>query len=98
MATVNEGSTSYHPIVITDASGEIVTPEALRYKLSDSLSTSLVDWTVISAETTLIEIQSSLNIIAQGGKKRFLTIEATHDGGKKITSEIEYELIDLKGL
>lgn len=98
MTTVNEGSTSYHPIVITDASGEIVTPEALRYKLSDSLSTALVDWTTISAVSTLIEIQSTLNTIGVGGVKRFLTIEATHDGGKKITSEIEYELIDLKGL
>lgn len=98
MPTVNEGSTSYHPIVITDASGEIITPEALRYKLSDSLSAPLVDWTDILAASTLVEIQSALNIIGQGGKKRFLTIEATHNGGKKITSEIEYELIDLKGL
>ena len=95
--TVNEGSTSYHAIIITDKSGATVVPESLRYKLSDSIGV-LIEWTSLDISTTEIVIPAAMNVIGIYGRKRFLTVEATHNGGDKIPSEIEYELVDLKGV
>lgn len=89
----SEGSTSYHDYSFTDKNGDpIETAEAIRYKLSDGVEI-LKDWEAIEPPTAPgeIEIDGALNII-DGSCKRFLTIEATHDGGKKIQKTIMYEL------
>jgi hypothetical protein len=95
---VNEGSTSYHAITITDADGAPVTPEALRYRLMAAEGVEIIAWTALAVDATEIEVDAADNIIGETGSKRFLTLEATHNGGDKITSELEYKIVNLKGV
>jgi hypothetical protein len=95
---VKEGSTSYHAITITDADGAPVTPEALRYRLMAAEGVEIVAWTPLAVDATTIEIDAENNIIGDTGSKRFLTLEATHNGGAKITEEEEYKIVNLKGV
>jgi hypothetical protein len=95
---VNEGSTSYHAITITDADGAPVTPESLRYRLMAAEGVEIVAWTVLAVDATEIEIASTNNVIGTTGRKRYLTVEATHNGGDKITAETEYWLSSFKGV
>jgi hypothetical protein len=97
--TINEGSTSYHPIIPASKDGNAVAPEAIRYRITGENGVELVAWTTIDVSTTEIEIPSTVNTIgATGGKKRYLVVEVTHGGGDKITEELEYTLRDLKGV
>lgn len=96
--TVKEGSTSYHPIEPVDKDGAVVTPEALRYKVTAGDGTVLVPWTTIPASTIEIEVSAAANTVTTGGNRRILTIEATHNGGDKITAEATYTLENLVGV
>lgn len=96
--TVNEGSTSYHAISAVNKEGEAVAPEAMRYKVTGEAGAGLVAWTTIDPSTTEIEVSSTVNTVGTAGKKRYLTVEVTHGGGDKITEELEYTLVDLKGI
>ena len=95
---VNEGSTSYHPLTIENKDGVTVTPEALRYRLLADDGTELVAWTSLSTSATEIEVSATHNTIGTSGKKRYLTVEATHSGGDKITEELTYTLVGLQGV
>lgn len=97
--TVKEGSTSYHPLEMLDRDGVAVIPEALRYKVTGENGVELVPWSSLSINAELVEISATVNTIGlTGGKKRYLTMEATHSGGDKITDELEYGLVNLKGI
>jgi hypothetical protein len=96
--TVNEGSTSYHALDIRSAAGAVVVPEVLRYRLTAGEGIDIVPWTPLSTAAVEVEISAESNIIGTIGKKRYLTVEATHGGGDKITSELEYSIVDLKGM
>jgi len=95
---VPEGSTSYHAIKIIGPDGLPAVPEALRYRLMASEAATIRDWVVIPEDSTVIEISAADNTIGQDGADRYLAVEATHNGGKKITSELKYTIIDLKGV
>ena len=95
---VNEGSTSTHAISFTGADGLPVTPESLRYRVTAGPEIDVVAWATIANNSTSIEISATSNTIGTTGSKRYLTVEATHNGGDKITSEIAYSLVDLKGV
>ena len=95
---VKEGSTSYHTLDIEGKDGEPVTPEALRYRLQDGRKNVLVDWTVLPTATIDFEIDAAHNIIGAGGQERIITVEVTHNGGRKITSAIGYGIEDLQGI
>ena len=96
---VNEGTTSYHPIIIKGPSGQIVNPESIRYKVTGWNGSTIVDWTVIDNDTESIEISSIVNTISTlHGDSRNLTIEVTHNGGDKITEELVYTIRDLRGI
>lgn len=96
---INEGTTTYHALQLLDADGDPVTPEALRYRLTGDNGVELIAWTALPAETTEIEIPGARNLITTTvpGRRRHLTVEATHDGGKIITEELDYYLRDLRG-
>lgn len=96
---INEGTTTYHALAFFDAAGDPVTPEALRYRLTRNNGVELIAWTALPADTTEIEIPAAMNLIttAAPGRRRHLTVEATHDGGKIITEELDYYLRDLRG-
>lgn len=96
--TVNEGSTSYHPIGLVDKDGAVVAPEALRYKVTAGDGSVLVQWETIPANSTEIEVSAAVNTISAGGNRRTLTVEATHNGGDKITAETTYTLENLVGV
>jgi hypothetical protein len=68
----------------------------LRYRVTDGV-TDIVPWATLSNVATSVEVSATANTIGTGGNKRYLTVEATHNGGDKITSEIAYTLTDLKG-
>ena len=96
---INEGTTTQHTLEFLDADGDQVTPEALRYRLTGDNGVELIAWTALPAETTEIEIPGARNLITTTvpGRRRHLTVEATHDGGKIITEELDYYLRDLRG-
>lgn len=94
---VNEGSTSYHAIAFFDKDGVSVVPESLRYHVTDGTA-EVVPWTTIAAGATEIEISATANTIGSGASKRYLAVEATHNGGDKITNEALYYLSDLMGV
>ena len=94
---VNEGSTSDHSISFFDSGGVAVTPESLRYRVTDG-SVDVVPWAILANNATEIEISATANTIGTVSNKRYLTVEATHNGGDKITSEIVYTLANLKGI
>ena len=94
---VNEGATSSHSISFFDSDGSAVVPESLRYQVSDG-SVFSIQWTTIANSTAEIKISATINTIGIGGNERYLTVEATHNGGDKITSEVVYTLVDLKGV
>ena len=96
--TIKEGSTSYHSITITNEAGVAVTPEALRYRLVAGNGIELVAWTDLPTSTTEIEVSAAHNTVGASGKRRYLTVEATHGGGDKITNELTYILIDFQGI
>lgn len=97
--TVNEGSTSYHALSFRDQNGLAVAPESIRYRLMGDASAVLLDWQTTEPDAVEIEIPATLNVIGPaGGKKRYLTVECTHNEGDKITSEAAYTLVDLKGV
>lgn len=95
---INEGSTSYHSLAFTDKDGAAVSPSALRYRVTSGTGTDLVPWETIDAGSTEIEISATVNTIGANGNKRFLTVEATHNGGDKITAELEYTIKNLTGI
>jgi hypothetical protein len=95
---VNEGSTSYHPITIIDKDGVAATPESLRYRLTGNNGEEVIEWTTIETNSAEIEVDATSNTIGTTGAKRYLTVEATHNGGDKITSELAYTLVNLKGI
>lgn len=99
--TVPEGCTSYHPYRFLDADGdEVASVESARYKLSSATET-LVDWTAIpgTAATGTIEVSADDNIAADATDlRRYLTLEATHGGGKKIVDEKGYVLKNFVGI
>lgn len=95
--TIKEGSTSLHYLEFYDAEGEEVDPETLKYRLLAGRGPSLIPWTSLDASTKVIEISPEYNVINNDGRIRYLTVSATHDGGKTITYEVEYEITDLKG-
>lgn len=95
---VNEGSTSYHDISAVGIDGSVVVPESIRYRLMTSEGVEVVAWTTVDSQTTRIEIAATNNIIGTTGKQRYLTVEITHNGGKKITEEVNYTLVNLKGI
>lgn len=95
---INEGTTTQHTLEFLDAAGDPVVPEALRYRVEGDLDVEIVAWTSLPAETTEIVVPGAVNLIGEnGGRKRHLTVEATHNGGKIITEELEYYLRDLRG-
>lgn len=98
MDYINEGSTSYHSITPVNKAGEAVVPEAIRYRVLGDNGAQIVDWTAINENATEIELSATINTISTTGKKRYLTVEITHDGGDKITEEILYTIKDLKGV
>jgi hypothetical protein len=99
MDNINEGSTSYHNLVILGYDGVPIVPDLLRYKVLGSFGGIIVDWTVIDSDTEQIVLSATINTISNThGAKRYLTIEATHDTTSKITSEICYEIVNLKGI
>lgn len=95
---ISEGSTSYHSLSFAGKDGEAVTPEALRYRLQDGRKNVLVDWTALPPSTIDIEIDAAHNIIGAGGQARIITVEVTHNGGRKITRAIGYGIEDLQGI
>jgi hypothetical protein len=99
MYTINEGSTSYHNIAIHGYDGSIITPDLLRYKITDGFKVTITDWTVIDNDTDQISISPTINTISTThGKLRYLTVEATHNTTDKITSEVCYEITNLIGI
>lgn len=96
--TVNEGSTSYHAISFTDQSGAPVVPEALRYRLTAGEGAIILDWVDLSSDATEVIVSSEHNIIGSQGAKRYLTIQATHNGGEIITEEVAYTIVNLIGV
>lgn len=95
---VQEGSTSYHSLAFTGKDGEVIIPEALRYQLQDGADNVLIEWTVLPTNTIEIEIAAEHNLIGPGSKDRVLTVEVTHNGGRKITKDLRYGIWDLHGL
>ena len=96
--TVQEGSTSYHDIIITYSVGT-GPPEAVRYRLMASEADEIIPWTTLaSPATTQIEIAASYNIDNGTGKNRYLAIEITHNSSRKITIDEVYKLGDVKGI
>ena len=96
---VNEGTTSYHPITIKGPSGQIVTPESIKYKITGWAGSEIVAWTTVDNNIDSIEISATINTIsATYGDTRNLTIEVTHNGGDKITEELVYTIRDLRGI
>jgi hypothetical protein len=99
MDNINEGSTSYHNLVILGYDGIPIIPDLLRYKVLGSFGGAMLDWTIIDPSSEQIIISATINTISNThGAKRYLTIEATHDTTSKITSEICYEIVNLKGI
>ena len=98
MARVNEGSTSYHALAFYGADGLEANPEAIRYRLTADGGAELIPWTALGLDCRLIEISAELNTIGGIGAKRYLIVEATHNGGDKITQELGYTIFDLRGI
>lgn len=98
MAKVNDGSTSYHDLSFLDAAGADVVPEAIRYRLMASETYELIPWTALPLDCRSIKIAAGLNTILNGGNRRYLSVEVTHNGGDKITAELGYFIVDLKGI
>lgn len=100
-AEVNEGCTSYHPYSFMDADGVAVpSVEASRYKLT-AAGGVLIDWTDIAGTSAsgTIEIPAEHNVAASASDlRRWLTIEATHGGGKKIVDEVAYVIKNFVGV
>lgn len=96
--TINEGSTSYHSIAPVNKAGEAVTPEAIRYRVTGDGGVEVVAWTTVDPSITEIKIPATINTIGTTGKKRYIAVEITHGGGDKITEELEYTLLNLKGV
>lgn len=96
---IKEGSTSYQSISFTDKNGAAIpAPSAVRYKVCTDTGAVLVPWTNLNPpDIGEIEISAEVNTIGRNGRKRFLTVEATHGIGKKITTEFVYELEHLAG-
>lgn len=98
---VKEGTTSYHTYEFLDSDDvQVPSVESARYKLSSARGI-LIDWTDISgtAATGTIEIASTYNVMNDVTDiYRYLTIEATHNGGDKISDEEIYTLVPLKGI
>lgn len=102
MATsVKEGRTSYHSYEFLDGDDvQVPSVESKRYKLSSATAT-LIDWTAIAgtAPAGTITIAAEHNIMADADDtRRYVTIEATHNGGEIITDELGYVIVDLVGV
>lgn len=102
MSEVNEGTTSYHDYSLLDEDGDAVSSlEALEYKVVSNLGTVWVDWTSIDSPTATgtITVSATTNTKAAANDiKRYVTLRATYNSGKKITNEFDYTLVDLKGI
>lgn len=94
---VNDGSTSYHSISILDHNDAVVVPESIRYRVVSGQGTQKIGWTSVNAETTEIEVSAAANTIGADGIERYLTVEVTHNGGRKIMGEAHYTLVNLQG-
>lgn len=91
-----EGATSYHDFSFLDKNDDPITnAESIRYKLSDGVNI-VFDWVDFAPAVAPgeIEIEAVNNITSDCLVLRYLTIEATHNGGKKITQTIAYRLIN----
>lgn len=95
MERVNEGTTSHHPFTLVDKNSAPVVPESLRYQLMASSKVLLLPWTSLPPNAVEVVVPAELNMIGTVGKKRYLAIEATHNGSEKITGEIQYQIHDL---
>lgn len=98
MGFIPEGSTSYHHLIFKNADGTLITPEAIRYKVTSGNGDILVEWTSITTDSTEIKVSSTVNTIGINGSIRFLTVEITFNTSEKLTGEIKYTLDDLVGI
>lgn len=98
IAEVDENTASHHPFSLLDVDEAPVTPELLRYRLMASAEVEIIPWTEVDVGTTTIVVPAASNIIGTTGKRRYLTLSITHNGGEIMTSEARYKLIDLKGI
>lgn len=108
--SVPEGSTSYHPYSLKDKDGVVVpSVEGLEYKISTWGKETVLDWTAlpllpsgaieVTAEQNTIaasETSSTTSLMATVG--RYITLRATHNGGKTIAGEIQYDIEPLVGV
>ena len=97
LGCIDEGSDSYYEYMLEDKNDNLITlVEAIAWKLSDGVNT-LIDWTDIVPPIGQgeINVPGEFNIVADDEfTDRFLTIFATHDGGKKISKTIKYGIIN----
>jgi hypothetical protein len=97
MVEVKEGSTSRHSIAFFNKEGAAIVPSSLRYRLTDGNGGEVEPWSSWPADSTAIVIDAESNKMFDFGPSRYLTVEATYDGGK-ITAEASYTLTNLKGI
>jgi hypothetical protein len=99
--TVMEGQTSYITVSFTDEHGGPVSPTAISYRVDDLLTQeSLLASGAITppASSVVIELPPEVNRVVdhdKGLEVHVCTIEAAYGGGKKITGEIRYGVVNL---
>lgn len=99
--SVNEGQTSYIAVEFTDEAGQAVAPTAVSYRVDDLDSgESLLGDTdcPAPAASVTIELAPAVNRVIDDDKGREVhvcTISATYGGGKKITGELRFCVVNL---
>ncbi|MCG8639045.1 MAG: hypothetical protein MI862_04885 [Desulfobacterales bacterium] len=101
-AQVPDGTTSKHPFECLNSAGEIVASvEAVKYRIVDKDNAVLKDWTLITptVPSGIIVVDAEINRVRESRDNiRKISIVATHDGGKKKTGWIAYDLVDNPGI
>jgi len=97
LGCIDEGSDSFYEYILENKEEyPIELADLLKWKLSDGVNI-LIDWTEIipPAGQGEINIPGEFNVVADDEfTDRFLTIFATHDGGKQISKTIKYGIIN----